>query len=308
MDSRAAALRRIAATVGDDVLDQLATRLPGADLRTLLLEVARRRAAAVTPPGLLRQRTRDRLTATTGVDARRLHELSARMLLALPRDVEVVELSPVVPLGTHGAVATVAQDKVVTTVRGVEVAADPTNALAVEAALRRRDDRVGAPPLRLAAVQRVLRAQPFDDPDSSQHFTLLGAVAAVRGTREARTQTVRLVADLVAVLRTVAAADTTVLVTDLDDASVPWRSLVAEQVGDEVAVRSHPTRRHGRGYYRDVALSIVVTVDGRPMEIGDGGIVDWTGRMLADRHERLVVLGLGLDRLVTRSDRAAHDV
>src|ERR1700729_592448 len=49
------------------------------------------------------------------------------------------------------------------TVRGTEVAADPTNGLALEAAARRHDLLRAAPrsaePVRLAATQRVTRAQ-----------------------------------------------------------------------------------------------------------------------------------------------------
>jgi hypothetical protein len=48
-------------------------------------------------------------------------------------------LSPVTPLGTCGVVGPVSQNRVVSTVRGTEVVSDSTNALAVEAATRRRD-------------------------------------------------------------------------------------------------------------------------------------------------------------------------
>ena len=76
-----------------------------------------------------------------------------------------------VPLGTHSAVATVHQHKVVSTIRNAEVAADPTNALAILAALQRCETE----PTRLAAVQRILRAQPFGD-QGQQHFSVLGLV------------------------------------------------------------------------------------------------------------------------------------
>lgn len=49
----------------------------------------------------------------------------------------MLTLAPLVPLAAHTAVATVDPRKVVATIRGSEVAADPTNALALEAAQRR---------------------------------------------------------------------------------------------------------------------------------------------------------------------------
>ena len=155
------------AVLGDDV--------SGADLTSFLLEVARRRAGRVTPTDLLRAARRDRFVAPGLVDARALHRLIGHLCDALPEEFELIELAPVAPLGTHSVVATVHQDKVVTTTRGTEVAADPTNALALLAALRRRDDTT----VRLGAVQRVLRAQP-PPPGLQPHFTVLGLVTAGR--------------------------------------------------------------------------------------------------------------------------------
>jgi hypothetical protein len=65
-------------------------------------------------------------------------------------------------------VATVDPRNVIATVRGSEVAADPTNALALEASHRRSltlstNPRSNAP-IRLAASQRVVRAQAFNGP------------------------------------------------------------------------------------------------------------------------------------------------
>ena len=55
------------------------------------------------------------------------------LLRGLPEDVDVLTLAPLPPLGAHSALGTVSQDKIVTAVRSCEVAADPTNALALEA-------------------------------------------------------------------------------------------------------------------------------------------------------------------------------
>src|SRR5689334_24386507 len=149
------AARRVADTLAgsDDPVSALATA-SGADLTSFLLEVAQRRASAVTPTDVVRRLRDDRLVEPGIVDARALHRTTARLLDALPADVEVVELSPVAPLGTCSTVATVDQKKIVTTTRGNEVAGDPTNALAAIAAARPGTDA------RLGAVQRVLRTQP----------------------------------------------------------------------------------------------------------------------------------------------------
>src|SRR6478752_9141786 len=146
---------------------------PGADLTSFLLEVAQRRAAAVTPADLVRRLREDRLVETGNLDARALHRSTARLLDAIPDAFTAIELSPVAPLGTCSAVATVDQKKIVSTLRASEVAGDPTNTLAIIAAARAGSD------VRLTAVQRVLRTQPFGA-IGQQHFTVLGLVTTGR--------------------------------------------------------------------------------------------------------------------------------
>jgi len=84
------------------------------------------------------------------------------MLAGLPDGFELLTLSPVLPLGAHSAVAAVDPRNVVATVRRTEVAADPTNGLALEAAAPRR--------LLLAAEPRsaeVVRLAAFGNPGAA---------------------------------------------------------------------------------------------------------------------------------------------
>jgi hypothetical protein len=75
--------------------------------------------------------------------------------------------------GTRSVVTGLAQHRVVPTGRGTEVAADPTTGLALEAAVRRSGSAV----VRLATVQRVVRAQRVAE-GLFAHFSLFGAVTA----------------------------------------------------------------------------------------------------------------------------------
>src|ERR1700751_3093563 len=101
--------------------------LSGSDFATVMLEVVRRRAARETPATVLRRYQHDRFVRPGGAPwgaARRAEDV---LLGCLPAGTEVVPLAPLVPLGTHSALATVSQHKVVTAIRACEVAADPTN-------------------------------------------------------------------------------------------------------------------------------------------------------------------------------------
>jgi hypothetical protein len=232
------------------------------------------------------------------------------MLAALPAGFEVLTLAPLVPLGTHSAVGPVDPRKVVATVRGTEVAADPTNGLALEAAARRRALMRAAPrsaePVRLAVTQRVTRAQHDLGPVNFAHFQLLGAVTAGRDTggrafdRDSLTEHLRFAA---AGLRRLGAR-VRVELTCLDDALAPVCAAVADALaqagpagdgGTEVADAPH--RRSGRGYYTGLCFKVHAAFGGPELEVGDGGFVTWTGQLLGSRKERLLISGYGIDRI-----------
>lgn len=180
------AIARIGAKHGDEMLAVLGSDLSGADLTAVLLDVAKRRAAALTATNVLAQYERDRFVRPSPVDGRRMMETEHHAIASLGAPFEVLVMVPLSPLGTHSVVADVHQHRVVTTVRGSEVAADPTNGLALEAAVRRRalmrSSARSADWVSLASVQRVTRAQQVHGPMSFAHFSLLGTVIAGRDT------------------------------------------------------------------------------------------------------------------------------
>jgi hypothetical protein len=182
------ALRRVLAQAGGPgLLDLLTDQLSGTDLTTLLLEVFRRRASRLTPAEVMRRYRTDRFVAPALTDITALRRAEDMLLSALPDGFQTLVLAPVVPLAAHSAVATVDPRKVIATIRGSEVAADPTNALALEAAQRRSLALAADPrstvPVRLAASQRVVRAQHFDAaPGRLAHFQLFAMVTAGRDT------------------------------------------------------------------------------------------------------------------------------
>ncbi|HEX4818322.1 MAG TPA: hypothetical protein VFV66_36755 [Nonomuraea sp.] len=288
MAERAGALDRVLREAGGpEILDVLAERLSGADLTTLLLEVMRRRARALSPADVLRRYADDRFVTPAPIPFRRLRRVEDAALSALPVGWEVVTPSPVAPLGTHSAVSTVDQNNVVSTVRQSEVAADPTNALALEAALRRR--AMTAPePVRLAALQRVVRAQRFEGAGFYAHFTLFALVTAGRDTgdlafeRHHAAEHLRILTDAVrACGRPAPEARVTVLDERFD------------RVAADLDAAPDPGRESGRGYYTGLCHKIYAG----GAEVGDGGFVDWTARLLGNRKERLLISALGLDRL-----------
>lgn len=222
---------------------------------------------------------------------------------------EPVELAPLAPLGTHSAFSRVDQNNVVTTVRMTEVAADPTNQLALEAAVRRQGQLRSAPrsteQIRLCGIERVVRAQVFDGPGSFAHFSLLGVVIGGRSLGGRRFELGALCDVLVGLSGLVAEATdhrVGIQLTDFDGSYREVLAAVADQVAtDRVTCSIDDERSHGRGYYPDVCFKLFVDTGDEVIEVGDGGAVDWASALLQNRKERLLIGGVSLERLALLS-------
>ena len=67
---------------------------------------------------------------------------------------------------------------------------------------------------------------------------------------------------------------------------------------DDVAFAIEPGRRQGRGYYRSVCFHVYADdAHGSPVQLADGGFTAWTQELVGSRKERLLVSGLGSERL-----------
>jgi hypothetical protein len=292
-------LERVLAEVGGPQVAERLAELSGSDFTTLMLDIARRRAAAQTPSSVLRRYEHDRFVRPSALDWRALRRAEDALLGCLPADFDVITLSPLVPLATHSALGTVSQDKVVTAIRACEVQADPTNALALEAASRRR---AGAGLVQLAGVQRVTRAQRFPA-GLYPHFSLLGLVTAGRDTGSGQFERAALAGELrfaIGGIRAAGAARVQVALTPLSPAGQRICAAVAASLADlDAAVVIDEARQKGRGYYLHVCFKVNASpcAVGELDEIGDGGFTDWTAKLTANAKERLMISGYGLDRL-----------
>lgn len=310
-------IRRLEGQVGiDRLLEVLAEELSPTDLQSLLLATYRRRAGAVSASRLLERYQRDRFATPATVNPRSMAELDLLIYSLLPDGYQGLELSPVCPLGTNSAIATVDQNNVPTTVRNTEVVADVTNVLALECAVRRtqllRDNARSTARVRLAASHRVIRAQPFSGPASHQHFRLLGLVAAGRDEGSFHFEIESLLEQLTFFLRllyAVGVTDVRVAITDLDDG----RRTPALQSGvltplaarfPQAICREDPARTAGRGYYSDACFNVsAVDPSGQDLDLVDGGFTTWTRWLLSSEKERLLIGGLGTERLQERFPR-----
>lgn len=298
------ALDRVLRQAGDPTLADRLAGLPGADLTTLLLRVMRLRTDRLAPADVLRRYREDRFVTPATLPFHQLRAAEDRLISVLPNDFQLLTLAPLAPLGTHSVIGTVHQDKVLTTVRGNEVAADATNGLTLEAAARRHTALATDPrspePVRLAAIQRVVRAQRFA-PGWSAHFGLLGLVSAGRDTGDLAFEREHVVAHtrfLAAALRVRPADGVELRVTVGESRFAPLADAIRTALPD-VDVVDDPDRAAGTRYYAGFCYKAFTVREGTRTEIADGGVLDWTQRLLGNRKERLVTTGLGIDNLAT---------
>ena len=304
-------IERIEREVGvEGLVSLLAERLPPTDLQSVLLEVYRLKAGRRQPASLLADYETNRFVRPSAVPPALLVEWERIAFAELPPGFQPVALSPVCPLGTCSVVAPINQNWALSTVRNSEVVSDSTNVLALECALRRRELLSGDPksdePVRLAASHRLLRAQQYDDPHLLSHFSAFALCSAGRG--RARFEQEEQVWHARFYLRSLRrflgpSVPLRIALSDLSG-RIPASTMKSKLIapiglgfrGFEWAVDSERTR--GRGYYSNLCFHVhAVRPSGELVELADGGAVDWSQKLLSDKKERMVISGIGSERL-----------
>lgn len=298
-----------------DLLETLTTRLNPTDLQSLLLEVYRQRAEKLTPRDVLQQYEHNRFVQPAAADPRQQLEFDRLAYSLLPEDVEVIELSPVAPLGSNSVVATIDQNNAVTTSRNTEVCSDCTNVMALECAKRRREIVKHNPQakdrIKLCTSQRLVRAQTFSGAATFAHFRVLALCTAGQDEGSRKFETGSLVEHIDFYIRLTQACRAEgytvgrimVTLTAFDER---WQATLNTKVLEILAAR-YPavdfafdqTRETGRGYYYGAGFQVNMTdPSGEVYFIADGGFTDWTQQYLSNRKERLLISGFGSERFV----------
>lgn len=298
-----------------ELFDTLVERLNPSDLQSLLIEVYRARAAQLKPAGVLAQYERSRFVQPSAISPCVLLEFDRLAFQLATPLFEPVELAPVGPLGTSSVIAPVDQNSAVATIRNTELVSDSTNVLALECALRRRA-LLRSPGqarnwVRLCASHRLLRAQHYDRPGALAHFRLFGLCTAGRDEGGYRFECAALVEQLDFYLRLLSAliergyAIHGLRVGLTDFASGRHQAALQAGVIDplaaqfaNVAVEFDSERAAGRDYYDAVCFYVYVK-DGTGAEhaLADGGFTSWTQQLLNNRKERLLISGIGTERV-----------
>lgn len=290
----------------------LAERLAPTDLQSLLLAVYRSRSSQLTPAKVLAGYENDRFVRPSAVSPFELLKWEQIAFSHLPQEFETLALSPVCPLGTNSVAAGVNQDWSVATARNTEVVSDSTSVLALECAVRRREllrlNPRSAETVHLAASHRLLRAQNYNNPQLSAHFSLLALCSAGRSQGGLRFELSQLGLHIRFYLQALraylgSAVPLHLTVTDLNQQ--PRQELLETELLspvrseiENVDCAIDDQRTGGQGYYLDLCFHIRATAaSGQRLLLVDGGAVNWTQKYLSNAKERLVISGIGSERL-----------
>ena len=300
-------MKNILKKLNDPDLPEKISGLSQSELNTLLLEINKRYTSRLSAADLMKKYRSNRFVKPGGIDPVRFHSLEAELLSdAEKHGFQSVLLSPVAPLGSCSVFACVDQNNIISASRGTEVLSDPTNMLAIMIADELKWGHINnKEPVHYCSTHRVARGQAFSGRISFPHFGIFCIVSSGKDSGSYNCEKALLTEQLNFYRNffdTKYHADFSVVMRMrggyTDD--VGFFERITEHVKKElpgvpVSIDTHDVNN---AYYKGINFKIYMHTDSEPIEIGDGGFVDWMQKLTGSRKERCLISGLGMDRLM----------
>ena len=298
-------LERILNKIGDAEVVEKLNSLSQSDLNTLLLEVMKKKS--ILPNDMLKSYATNRFCVPSGCDAVEYHRFEIMLLeLAKSIDIKSVMLSPVAPFGNCSTFGCVDQNNVVSALRGTEVLADPTNMVATIIADKIKNKALdNISPTHFCTTARTTRTQPLLSENHFAHFGIFCIVSSGKDTGSYSCEKEMLLNQLeyykLLLLEKYNAKMSITIrkrggYTDTDGFFERMSELIQAEFPDTPF--DFDLEHEDNNYYKGINFKIYMGKDGETLEIGDGGFVDWTQQMLGNKKERLLISGIGIERMM----------
>ncbi|MEM9675370.1 MAG: hypothetical protein ACFB15_01870 [Cyclobacteriaceae bacterium] len=288
--------------------------LTGSELNSFLLEIFQARTKKITHTELLRQFDENRFVQPATVDTIQIKKLELKGLeLAEEAGFSVVTLSPLVPLGSCSVVGKVDQNNVVSATRGTEIVSDATNVLALKIAAETKKRGKGLNLLQYATVHRHVRGQAFDNPAFSAHFSVFCLATGGLDTGDFAFESEQLVDHLewhYQLLSEYFSDEQLLIKIFLKNRDSRFKSRLAEKFGEEINNGKVECieEENPNDYYQQVQFKIYLRKQDQLIDMADGGLVDWTQKLLSNRKQRLFISGTGLELVAKLSEKLKNSV
>ena len=293
-----------------ELLLLLTEKLSNSDMQSLLIETFRNRSLNTTPSKVLNDYRDSRFYSPSEIPQDVFNRFDLLAYSLLSGDWHSLDLSPVTPLGTCTSISNLSQNRMLSTIRNSEVVADPTNTMALKAALMRKEcldnNAKSAQIINCCSSHRLLRAQSFEEEKFSAHFRVFALVSAGRDTGNFTLEMVQLeehirfYLSLCSKLNIITEAE--VHVSDFTGKfSTSLLEEMFARLGEsfnEVGFLLDPDRVEARNYYTPLAFRIrFMDQEGRTWDLVDGGFTNWTQLLLNSRKERFLSSAIGSELL-----------
>jgi hypothetical protein len=296
-----------------NLIDLLVNHLTFSELQSLLLTTIELKVKTRSFSDILNDYQSSRFVKPSDINPIIRRNLDLNIFSLLPAGFELIDLSPLTPLGTSSILSTVHQNNVVSTIRNMEVAADTTNILALECALRRKvqfqKNRKTIEKIKLCSSQRVTRGQPFKGKYFSAHFCVIALCTAgkdegnnkfeIESMNEHISFYLKILDQLVDKKEIKNIYIKFYEYGDYDNADLLKNIKSQIPSRKDIYIKTEKTSEFGKGYYLRLRFMIsVINQSNQEFDYIDGGFVDWTGKLLNNKKERLLTSGIGTDYLL----------
>ncbi len=125
-------LRSICQELGANKIFEILSKTPQRRLQPILLEAWKRRAKTKTPADILRAyEQKYQFFGVSSISQRKLIEFIQLCFKIASIDFDIVETSPITPLGLNSVLSHVSQNNILSTIKDAEVVGDITSQLAI---------------------------------------------------------------------------------------------------------------------------------------------------------------------------------
>ncbi|MEK6480568.1 hypothetical protein WJR50_23695 [Catalinimonas sp. 4WD22] len=271
----------------------------GSELNSYLLHLFQQRTAKVSPAHLLRQFKKNRFVKISDVNPLAYKKLEIEWLSNAEQQGFVLQtLSPLAPLGTCSVIGEVNQNNVVSASRGTEAVSDATNVLALQVAKEQKSTSDKRDVLKYAVTHRQVRGQSFNNPAFSAHFGVFCMVSGGYDTGSFSFELKQLTDHLKFHYTKLAekfGQESLLVKFFLKNQQHPFHDFLNDQLHSLPFTPQLIYEKGGGDYYQLIQFKIYLKQQKMEIDLADGGLVDWTQKLLSNKKHRLFISGCGLE-------------